>query len=139
MFKRAPTCHCKGSVEDVARKEVRKLLPSWSKLDNIALCIVQYLHQFALVGGWVSRVFGKPVGGYIQMWRGGGGSLSVSLLLTCSHSPFLSVSLSPPLSLPLSTGLIQEFDYFASHDLDCAGDTDSATVSVTSSSLFLVV
>ena len=34
------------------------------------------------------------------------------------------------LSLSLSlSGLIQEFDFFASHDLDCAGDTENAAVS----------
>ena len=43
----------------------------------------------------------------------------------CSTGASLSLSL----SLSPLTGLIQEFDYFASHDLDCAEDTESATVS----------
>ena len=34
------------------------------------------------------------------------------------------------LSLPPLIGLIQEFDYFASHDLDCAEDTENASVNL---------
>ena len=67
------------------------------------------------------------------IWRRGWGvdGWVCSSLLFSSFLLSLSLSLSLLPSLPsfFQPGLIQEFDFFASHDLDCAEDTENATVS----------